>query len=92
MDIFAQIADKIIREQESIIGPLALEQARKVTGINIDETVSTITITGDKKVILENLVRQYEKLFGPASIEVCRDAVKNLITQAPKDQVPQLLL
>lgn len=92
MDIFAQIVDKIIKEQESIIGPVALEQARKVIGINIDEVNSEVIIVGDKKIILENLVKQYEKLFGPASIEVCRDAVKNLVAQAPKEQVPQLLL
>jgi hypothetical protein len=92
MDIFAQIVDKIIKEQEAIIGPIALEQAQKVPGIKMDEIKHEISIDGDKKAILENLVKQYEKLFGPASIEVCRDAVKNLISQAPKDQVPQLLL
>lgn len=92
MDIFAQIVDKIIKEQEAIIGPIALEQAQKVPGIKVDKANNEISITGDKKTILESLVRQYEKLFGPASIEVCRDAVKSLISKAPKDQVPQLLL
>ncbi|HUQ85423.1 MAG TPA: hypothetical protein VM077_03810 [Candidatus Limnocylindrales bacterium] len=92
MDIFAQIVDKIIKEQETIIGPIALEQAQKVTGIKVDEAKNELIISGDKKIILENLVRQYEKLFGPASIEVCRDAVKSIISQAPKDQIPQLLL
>lgn len=92
MDIFAQIVDKIIKEQEAIIGPIALEQAQKVPGIKLDEIKHEISVDGDKKQILENLVKQYEKLFGPASIEVCRDAAKGLISQAPKEQVPQLLL
>ena len=92
MDIFAQLVDKIIKEQEEIIGPIAIEQAQKVPGIKIDNTSHQIAVEGDKKYILENLVMQYEKLFGPASIEVCRDAVKSIISQAPKDQIPQLLL
>lgn len=92
MDIFAQIADKIIKEQEVIIGPIALEQAQKVEGLKIDEAKHQVSINGDGKIILENLIKQYEKLFGPASILVCKDAVKNLIGQAPKDQIPQLLL
>ena len=33
MDIFAQIARKIIEEQENIIGPVVLEQAKKVQGL-----------------------------------------------------------
>lgn len=32
---FAQMVEKIIREQEGIIGPIALEQARKVSGLTI---------------------------------------------------------
>lgn len=92
MDIFAQLADKIIKEQETIIGPIALEQAEKVPGLRIDSQKHEIAIEGDQKAILENLVRQYEKLFGRTSIEVCRDAVKGIISQAPREQVPQLLL
>lgn len=92
MDIFAQIVDKIIKEQEGIIGPIAIEQAQKVPGIKINKTNNEILVEGDRKSTLENLVRQYEKLFGPASIEVCRDAVRGLILQAPKDQIPQMLL
>lgn len=92
MDIIAQIVDKIIKEQEAIIGPIALEQAQKVPGIKVDESKHEITVSGNKKTILEDLVKQYEKLFGPASIEVCRDAARSLISKAPKEQVPQLLL
>lgn len=92
MDIFAQIANKIIKQQELIIGPIALEQASKVKGLSFNEENYEISIVGNKKQILENLVRQYEKLFGRTSIEVCRDAVKGIISEAPKDQIPQLLL
>jgi hypothetical protein len=92
MDIFAQIADRIIKEQEAIIGPIALEQAQKVPGITFDEVRHEVAISGDKKTTLENLVRQYEKLFGPASVEVCKEAVKTLVSKAPTNEVPSLLL
>lgn len=92
MEIFNQIAERIIREQESIIGPIAIEQARKVAGLNIDSKSHKVDLEGNKKEILENLVKQYEELFGRTSVEVCKDAVKDIVTQAPKDQVPQVLL
>jgi len=92
MDIFATLADKIIKEQESIIGPIAYEQASKVAGITIDPASHVVTLVGDKKDILGKLVAQYEMLFGRVSIEICKEAVRSIISQVPQDQVPQILL
>jgi hypothetical protein len=92
MDIFATLADKIIKEQESIIGPIAYEQASKVAGITIDPTSHAVILEGDKKDILGKLVTQYEMLFGRVSIEICKEAVRGIISQVPQDQVPQILL
>ena len=91
MDIFAQIAEKIIREQEDIVGPVALEQAKKVQGLRIDWKNHEISFEGDKKKIVESLVEQYRGLFGRASIEVCREAVRGIISRVPKDQLPSIL-
>jgi hypothetical protein len=92
MDIYAQIAEKIIKEQQTIIGPIAVEQAGKVPGLKVSLMNDQVVIEGNKKDVLENLVKQYEKLFGLTSVEVCRDAVKGIISQAPQDQVPKMLL
>jgi hypothetical protein len=91
-DIFPQFAEKIIKEQEGIIGPIAYEQAAKVSGLTIDPATHVVKMTGDKKQILENLVKQYELLFGRVSIEICKEAVRGVISSAPADQVPQILL
>lgn len=91
MDIFAQIAEKIIKEQESVIGPIALEQAQKVKGLKVDLKNHDISFSGDKTEIVEDLIEQYKKLFGQASVEMCKDAVKGIITQVPASQVPPLL-
>lgn len=85
MDIYSQAAEKIIKEQEGIIGPVALEQARKVAGLKVD---GAIAIEGDKTEVLQHLVEQYEHLFGRASVEVCKEAVQGLI---PPEQLPALL-
>ena len=92
MDIYSEMAQKIIKEQEAILGPVAIEQAQKVAGLTVDENKKDITLNGDKKVIIENLVKQYQNLFGRISVEVCREAVRGLIAQASKDQIPQVLL
>lgn len=92
MDVFAQMVEKIIKEQEAIIGPVALEQARKVPGLSLDWKKHEVKLEGDQKTILEKLVEQYKYLFGQASVEVCKDAVKKLLPQIPQDQIPQMLM
>lgn len=92
MDVFAQMVQKIIKEQEGIIGPVALEQARKVPGLKVDWPKHEVVLEGNKKEIIERLVEQYEYLFGQASVEVCKDAVKKIIGEVPQDQRPQALL
>lgn len=92
MDIFAQMVERIIKEQEAIIGPLALEQAKKVPGLSIDFHKGSIVLAENKKEVLEKLVEQYKRFFGQASVEVCKDAVRGMLTKIPENQRPALLM
>lgn len=91
MDIFGQMAERIIRQQEGIIGPIALEQAKKVQGLKLDWPKHEVVFDGNKTDIMEKLVEQYQGLFGQASVEACKDAVRTLLTGVPKNQIPPLL-
>ena len=90
MDILAQVVERIIEEQEKIIGPIALEQARKVEGLSVDWDKHEVVLTGNEKNILEKLVRNYESFFGRASIEVCKDAARTIADKSPND-LPDIL-
>jgi hypothetical protein len=50
-----------------------------------------VGIEGDSKDVLGKLVSRYEGLFGPASVEVCRDAVKTLLPEMAAADVPDVL-
>ncbi len=92
MTIFDNIAQKIIKEQELIIGPLAWDEARKVAGLTVvDPKTGEVTMAGDPKEILNKLVSQYERLFGRASREVCHDAAASLIADLQPAEVPASL-
>lgn len=91
MDFFAKLAEQIIKEQETIIGPIALERAQKVTGLKLNIETLEISLNGDKKVILEDLVKQYEALFGQASVELCKDVASKYTKEIPQEQLPQVL-
>jgi predicted homoserine dehydrogenase-like protein len=89
-DFYVQLAGKIIKEQEAIIGPIALEQAKKVSGLEI-VSEGDIKISGNAKEVLDSLVSRYAKLFGQASIEVCKEAVRSTKTVISKDDLPAIL-
>ena len=88
-DVFAEAAEKIIAEQETIIGPVALEQARKVKGLKLED--HHVKIEGNGPIVIDDLIGQYRNLFGQTSVEVSKDAVGGLLSQFPAQQVPSLL-
>ena len=91
MTIFDQISIRIIREQELIIGPLAWDEAKKVNGLIIDQSHKSVSFAGDEKDVINHLVAQYERLFGKASHEVCKEAVQDLIAEMTPEEIPSSL-
>lgn len=82
----------IIEHQQMVMGPLALVQANKVSGLRASDGDNiTVEIKGDVKAVLTELVKKYEEMFGRASIEVCRDAVKEVKPPVPPDELPEIL-
>lgn len=91
LNIFDQISVRIIKEQELIIGPVAWEEAQKVSGLVVDRDNEKATLDGDPKDILNRLVAQYSRLFGNVSSEVCREAVQDLLVELPQEDIPASL-
>jgi hypothetical protein len=90
--IFDQISLRIIKQQELIIGPIAWDEARKVSGLHIGNMqAGEVSVEGDQKDILNKLVAQYSRLFGQVSTEACKEAVQDLIVELPADQIPDSL-
>ena len=89
MTAFDKMAAKIVKEQALVIGPLAWIEAAKVQGLVADRGSDHIEITGpDQSQAIDRLVAQYERLFGRASHEVCREAAANIIAELPAGDVP----
>ena len=88
--VFNQIATRIIKEQEGIIGPLAWTEAAKVSGLTIDSG-HAINVTGEPKEVVNALVARFEQLFGKLSREVSREAVVDLTADIPAEDVPSSL-
>ncbi len=88
MAVLDTIAERIIKEQELVIGPLAWSEAQKVSGLQVAANHSVTIENSDPKAAVDQLVAQYERLFGKASHEVCRDAVKGMLAGLAPADVP----
>jgi hypothetical protein len=89
MNSYEEAVDKIIQEQQLIIGPLAIRQASKVEGILLVN--GKAQLKGNGKEILNNLVSRYSEFFGQASIELCKDAVRDITANMSPDDIPDVL-
>lgn len=88
------VIESIIVSQQNVMGPLALEQANTVHGLLVDESGKVkITLKKDAspKDLLQSLVKKYEQLFGRASIEVCKDAIKESGVKLDEKDIPDIL-
>lgn len=90
MDTLTQIAQHIVKEQELIIGPLAREEATRVAGLIVGADGS-VTMSGDKKASINQLVARYERLFGRASVQVCKEAAASLLPSLKTGETPDSL-
>ncbi len=91
MSILDQVAGRIIKGQELIIGPLAWEEAKKVPGIKIiNQSNAEISIdpNADGRSVIDNLVRVYELFFGRASHEICKESAAPLLVNLSKTEIP----
>jgi hypothetical protein len=85
------IVSRIVKEQQTVMGPIALELAKNVKGLKIS-SLKNIEITGtNEKEVIKELVKEYEKLFGHVSIQVCKDAVRAIKPAVQDEEIPEIL-
>lgn len=92
MELYKKIIIKIIESQEAIVGPVAIEQAKKVDNLTINWTNHSIAISGDPLAVIDNLVSQYSKLFGNVSVEVCKEAASHYLRELASSKKPRSLI
>jgi hypothetical protein len=76
---YKEVIIEIIKEQSLIVGPIALELAKNVETLKIEEEVDHTILTVEHvdldpegfNQIIDSLINEYKKLFGKTSELVC---------------------
>lgn len=88
--MYKTLAQAIIDQQAVVIGEIAWSEAQKVAGLSISDR-RVDEVQGNGGGVLDQLVSQYERLFGGASVEVCKDAVHPFLDKVRKQDLPKKL-
>lgn len=81
----------IVVQQKSIIGPMAVDQANKVSGIHVSSDLTSVEVSGSTNQVLTALVKQYERLFGKASVEACKESIREANISISSKDLPAVL-
>lgn len=90
-NIYTEICSEIIKEQEQIIGTLAVEQANYVEGLTVDPVTFHCIVNGDGSKVIDDLIEQYRDFFGHAAVEVCKEAASRFLARLPAEELPTSL-
>jgi hypothetical protein len=91
-DIYNKILSRIIQEQEMIVGSLAWEIAVSVKNlVVVDKQTYQISITGEPKNIINDIVARYQKVFGMLAIDVSKQAVFDVLADMSIEDIPASL-
>lgn len=85
------VVKAIIVEQKTIIGPMAIDQANRVSGLHVSPDLATIEVQGDGKFVISELVMNYKKLFGEAGVMACKEAIKEHHSDFSSSDLPAIL-
>jgi hypothetical protein len=89
-DKYIDAVKRIIHDQEQLIGPLALDLARGAGGLVVSG-MQEVALQGDPKTVLENLVVQYTRVFGNASVQVSKSAIRKAGVTFSVEELPEIL-
>lgn len=85
------IINAIIKYQRQIIGPLAVAQANKVVGLKLNDQGEVEEVKGSDETILSDLVKKYEILFGQASVDACKESIREILPTISSKDLPEFL-
>lgn len=92
MDAYQEMAEAIIKKQILVLGQqIAIERAKKVSGIAMDESGNIQSIGGNGLDVVEKLIETYQELLGPAGLSFAKDAAEPIIKNNPGVSLPKSL-
>ena len=88
---YKEIINTIIASKIKAFGRLAIDKARTINGLSIDEQGYVISLSDAPKIIIHNLLITYEEICGRVSTISARTVTIRLRKKYPNLELPKEL-
>ena len=90
MEKYTQAIEKIVIAQKQVIGPVAIQLAANVDGLEVDVNSEAVTLSGDPKQTMELLINAFASIFGEASIRLSVEEVVKANLGFSSEELPSM--
>jgi hypothetical protein len=88
---YQEIINTIIESKVRAFGRLAIDKAKIINGLNIDDQGNVISVSDEPKTVIHNLLVTYEEICGRVSTISARTVIMRLKNKYPNLDLPKEL-
>ena len=88
---YTEVINTIIASKVKAFGRLAIDKAKTINGLNIDEQGNVVALFGSPQTIIHNLLITYEEICGKVSTISARTVIIRLRRKYPDLELPKEL-
>jgi len=85
---YVEIADAIMQGKVKAFAQLAINKGKSVKGLGVDDSGKVLSISGDGKKVIAELLEKFEEIAGKTSTITARMAIMNIKSKYPKLALP----
>lgn len=80
---YTEIIEQLIEEEKDIIGKVAVQQADKIDGLQVDDAGSVTELDRDGEEVVKELLFAYRSIVGNQAVEIAKRKVRNDLDTVP---------
>jgi len=88
---YKEIINTIIKSKITAFGRLAIDKAKIINGMTVDEQGNVVSFSDDPKTVIHNLLITYEEICGRVSTISARTVTVKLRKKYPNLELPKEL-
>lgn len=87
-EVYTGLLTRIIENEQSFYGNLAIEIFRKINGLDISSDGKILAISGDLKDVIRDIVVEYKKFDGDLSLKLIKSILEAYKSSYPGIDFP----
>ncbi len=87
-EVYNDLLTRIIENEQSFYGNLAIDILRKVNGLDISDEGKVLTMSGDFKSTIYGIITEYKKFDGDLSLNIIKNIIEAYRSSYPGVDFP----